>query len=163
HPGGPAQTAGAGRRARGPGAGPGGRAVSQTDGADSTSGPTPAGPAEPKRPLLGLLLADQRQRWRGGDPGPGGAYPEGHPELGADTAVILDLIYQEILLRQERGEAPQAEEYQRRFPQWAEELALQLAVDRALQPEPHGCTGPGLSTPDGGAAGLASPAWPAVL
>jgi serine/threonine protein kinase/WD40 repeat protein len=130
--------------------------MSEMDRADSALDTVPVGPAESARPLLGLVLADQRQRWRQGERVLVEAYLERQPTLAADAAAVLDLLYQEVLLRQERGEAPQPEEYQRRFPRWADQLALQLEVDRAFQP--------GLvRRPEGGPpAGAPAPAGPAV-
>ena len=49
-----------------------------------------------------------------------------------DTESLLDLIYQEILLRRGLGESPGAEEYTRRFPAWTEALIRQFAVDDAM-------------------------------
>jgi tetratricopeptide (TPR) repeat protein len=42
------------------------------------------------------------------------------------------LIWGEVLLRAERGEAPDPKEYQRRFPDLAEALALQFELERGL-------------------------------
>jgi WD40 repeat protein/serine/threonine protein kinase len=46
---------------------------------------------------------------------------------------LLDVIYQEILARERRGEKPQLEEYVHRYPQLASQLRLQFEVDQALQ------------------------------
>jgi tetratricopeptide (TPR) repeat protein len=77
------------------------------------------------------LLDDQRARWRRGERVAAEAYLEQHPALPADA--LLDLIYQEIVLLQEAGEAPQLAEYLRRFPQFAAELKDQFEVDQALE------------------------------
>jgi serine/threonine protein kinase/tetratricopeptide (TPR) repeat protein len=45
----------------------------------------------------------------------------------------LDLIYSEVVLREEDGQSPGLEEYLRRFPQYAGELRAQFEVHRALQ------------------------------
>lgn len=45
----------------------------------------------------------------------------------------LDLIYQEVLLREELNERPVVQEYIARFPTLAEELRLQFALDEAIR------------------------------
>src|SRR5262249_5879460 len=55
------------------------------------------------------------------------------PALRCDEDAMLDLIYQEIVLREERGEAPQLEEYQERFPALASHLALLFALDQLVR------------------------------
>ncbi len=45
-------------------------------------------------------------------------YLERHPALRDDVTCALQLVYQEVLLREENGEARGLEEYLRRFPQW---------------------------------------------
>ena len=47
---------------------------------------------------------------------------------------LLDLIYAEVVLREEAGEAPTAEEYARRFPQFSEAIERQFAVHAHLAP-----------------------------
>src|SRR5262249_21062829 len=48
----------------------------------------------------------------------------------------LDLLYNEVLLRQERGETPSLDEYLGRFPHLAEPVGLLFEVDRCLEPDP---------------------------
>ena len=69
------------------------------------------------------LLEDQRKRWRSGERTPVEAYLERRPKLGENENLVLDLIYNEVLLREELQEAPHADEYVRRFPQhaWGED------------------------------------------
>jgi hypothetical protein len=50
-----------------------------------------AGPADPKGPLLGQLLDDQRRRWQGGEAVPVESYLRQHPGLGGDAGAVLDL------------------------------------------------------------------------
>ena len=84
--------------------------------------------------LLDLLLKHQRQAWRRGEPAPVEAYLAQQPGLRDDPEAVLDLIYQEIVLREEAGEAPRLEEYLSRFPYLAPQLELQFEVDGALEP-----------------------------
>src|SRR3954471_13440999 len=95
------------------------------------------------RPLLSLLLAHQRRGWRRGDRAPLETYLERQPELHADPEAVLDLIYNEIVLRAEVGESPKLEEYLHRFPHLAEPLQLQFELEGVFSPEP-------LPRPDGG-------------
>jgi tetratricopeptide (TPR) repeat protein len=78
-----------------------------------------------------LLRDDLRARWQRGERVAVEAYLERHPGLPADA--LLDLIYQEVVLLQEAGEAPQLEEYLSRFPQFATQLRDQFEVDQALE------------------------------
>jgi serine/threonine-protein kinase len=76
------------------------------------------------------LLEEQRARWERGDP----ARPE--DLLAADpslpTEVVLDLVYQEVLLRQQRGESPSLNEFVARFPALRQPLAQLFEIDAAL-------------------------------
>jgi tetratricopeptide (TPR) repeat protein len=85
------------------------------------------------RERLALLQADQQCRWQRGERPWVEDYLLHVPDLRADAEALLDLIYAEILLRQDAGEAPQPNEYLRRFPEYADQLRRQFSVDRALQ------------------------------
>ncbi len=88
-----------------------------------------------------LLRAELRQRWQRGERVGVEAYLEQLPALRGDDEAILDLIYQEILLRQEAGEAPQLEAYVARFPQFAEQLKVLFHVHEAMEDAlPEGTT-----------------------
>jgi len=93
--------------------------------------PTPAGPSAesaapetaPGQELVRALLDDQCQRWQQGECVPVESYLERHPALRTNVGGLLDLIYQEVVLRAERGETPQLADYLQRFPQLAPHLA----------------------------------------
>lgn len=53
----------------------------------------------------------------------------------ADDEQLLDLIYHEVLIREEYGESPDLEEYVSRFPAHAERLRRLFAVHRAIESE----------------------------
>src|SRR5881227_184689 len=86
---------------------------------------------EPVDSVLDSLLDRQKQSWL-----------EGHrprvEELLADSSLkddaeaLLDLVYNEIVVREELGEQPSAEEYIRRFPHLDEELRRQFEVHDAV-------------------------------
>ncbi len=102
------------------------------------------------------LLTDQRQRWQQGQRILVEEYLRDQPALGADPGTILDLLYHEILLREEQGETPHLEEYVRRFPQFPTQLHLHFEVHAALTAVP--ATGHGLWA----GAPAAPTVWPAV-
>jgi hypothetical protein len=60
--------------------------------------------------LLALLLAHQRRDWLQEGRASVEAYLTEQPMLREDPEAILDLIYHEILLREEHGESPRLEE-----------------------------------------------------
>lgn len=56
------------------------------------------------------------------------------PDLGTQSSAIVDLIYAEMLLRENRGEHPSKEEYVARFPGLSDSIERQFQVHRALVP-----------------------------
>jgi hypothetical protein len=89
------------------------------------------GPLPPLQ-LAAVLRVDQRERWQRGDRVLTEDYLRDFPAVAADPEAALDLVYGEILLREERGEPPAPDEYRRRFPQYADTLSAQLGLRRAL-------------------------------
>jgi serine/threonine-protein kinase len=82
--------------------------------------------------LLTVLLKHQRQAWRRGERAPIESYLAQYPALSADVQAVLDLIYNEIVLREQIGESPEFEEYAQRFPELSHELARQFDLERAF-------------------------------
>ncbi len=80
--------------------------------------------------ISAILCIDQRERWQAGERVTAEDYWRREYGLTAETAV--DLAYQEFLLREESGETPPAEEFQKRFPQVAELLGMQIDLHREL-------------------------------
>lgn len=101
-----------------------------TDRATSSTGDTPRGH---DRSTLDRLLLEQRQRWRLGDRWLVEAILGQHQNLHAADDAVLDLIYNEVILRQENGESLVAEEYRRRFPHLAADIQQLFEVDQGLQ------------------------------
>jgi tRNA A-37 threonylcarbamoyl transferase component Bud32 len=101
--------------------------------------------AMPETPLP-QVLDDQRQRWRQGDRPTVETYLRQHPALQTDADALLDLIYNEVFLREQAGDRPRLEEYQQRFPHLAAELQVQFEVHRAIE---TGEAAPGLPTVPG--------------
>ena len=65
-------------------------------------------------PALALRL-EQARRWRQGDRAPAEEYLARHPEMGTDPEYALEVIFGELLLREEEGERPGAEEFVRHY------------------------------------------------
>jgi serine/threonine protein kinase/tetratricopeptide (TPR) repeat protein len=81
---------------------------------------------------LEALLAEQCQGWRRGAGVPAGELLQHHPALAADAQAAAEVIYREWALRQERGEAPDFEEYLRQNPDLGDELRRWQEADRVL-------------------------------
>lgn len=98
-------------------------------------------PQGPQRPdadttpaqLVLALRTEQREQWLGGRRIPVESFLARHPHLQVDRDQVLDLIYGEFMLREQLGEEPVLEEYQQRFPQFAEALRRQIDFHRALE------------------------------
>ncbi len=89
-----------------------------------------------ERPLaerVDELRAEQRRRWMTGDRVPIEDFFGRDPGLLGDPERALELVYSEILLREELGESPDWDDYARRFPGLAERLAALLEVHRAVE------------------------------
>src|SRR5262249_57830543 len=84
-----------------------------------------AGPLPPAQ-VAAVLRVDQRQRWAAGERVGAEEYLNRHPGVAADADAALDLIFNEYLLREQLGEQPGPEEYQRRFPQHEAALGEQI-------------------------------------
>src|SRR5262249_45816256 len=143
------QEAGAGDRPRPPPARTR-RGTAMNEPANAGPGPLAATVHTPSAPLLD----EQNRRWREGDRAPVEHYLAPHPWLRPDPESLLDLAYNEIRRREEVGEAPELNDYCRRFPELADGLAVQLEVHRAMRP--------GGDLGDWSPVGLAEPA-PAPL
>jgi serine/threonine protein kinase/Tfp pilus assembly protein PilF len=95
----------------------------------STSAMTPptwAGLAE-------RLAAELAAAWMAGERVSAETFLERHPELLDRPDDAVRLVYEEVCLRQERGEEVSAEELTSRFPHWAGQLAVLLDCHRLLQ------------------------------
>jgi hypothetical protein len=86
--------------------------------------------------LVEALREDQVHRWRAGQRVLAEAYLKAFPAVAASSEDALVLIWGEVLLRHEQGEAPQPAEYQARFPPHAGALAAQFELERHLEQRP---------------------------
>jgi serine/threonine protein kinase/Flp pilus assembly protein TadD len=87
-------------------------------------------------PLAASLCLDQRERWQRGESVLVETYVERFPALHTNPDSLLDLIYNEIVLREESGEQPQLEEYLGRFGQFEPQLRQLFEVHQALEKAP---------------------------
>lgn len=81
---------------------------------------------------LERLRAEQVRRWQRGEQVRVEVLLSAEPEDSVDSEGLLDLIYGEVLLREERGEHPTADEYVARFPTHAEAIQRQFVVHSEL-------------------------------
>ena len=86
-------------------------------------------------PTLSDVLLRQSQAWQRGDRVSIEAVLARYPHLAADDNAVLDLIYNEVVLREQAGEKPGLNDYAGRFPRLSDELKLQFEVDHALKRE----------------------------
>jgi serine/threonine-protein kinase len=89
---------------------------------------------------------DQRWRWHRGERVLVETYLEQQPALAGDADAVLDLIYNEVILRERAGETPRLEEYLDRFGDFAAQLRLQFEMDGAMLAAdllPQGPSAPG--------------------
>lgn len=82
---------------------------------------------------LAELTREQITRWNAGDCVRVEDLLRQHTDLADDPAAVLDLIYSEVLLREDRGEQPSDTEYSARFPELSDSLQRQFQLHRALQ------------------------------
>src|SRR4029077_3461964 len=90
-------------------------------------GPLPPGET------VGVLRIDQRERWLLGERVLSEAYLNNFPTVRADPEAAVDLVYGEILLREELGEPSILDEYLQRFPEHAIALRRQLEVHAEMR------------------------------
>jgi serine/threonine protein kinase len=82
--------------------------------------------------LVEGLAEDMAGRWRGGERLRVEDYLAWHPILADSPEAALELLAEEINLRDEAGQAPGAEELATRFPQWRTQVLTLLECHRAL-------------------------------
>jgi hypothetical protein len=101
---------------------------------------SPACRALPLPQFVAALRADQARRWRAGQRLWAETYLGIFPQLAHAAEDALVLIWGEVLLRLECGEAPELVEYRARFPQHAEALAAQFELQDHLDGPPDAAT-----------------------
>jgi predicted Ser/Thr protein kinase len=82
------------------------------------------------------ILPDQRERWLRGERVFVESYQASHPTLASDPERLLDLIYNEVDLRERLGEGPGLDEYVKRFPTLEVPLRDQFEIHRLMASRP---------------------------
>jgi serine/threonine protein kinase/Flp pilus assembly protein TadD len=101
--------------------------------------PAAGAPADPSRPAEdGATLSERLARemarcWERGERPLAEDFLGRHPALWQQPEAAVDLIYEELCLRQQHGPATTAAELGRRFPQWRPQLAVLLEFHRLLE------------------------------
>jgi hypothetical protein len=110
---------------------------------------------------LAALRLDQFRRWQSGERVLAEAYFAQLPVLCADEEAALDLIYCEMMLCEQYGQAASLDHYVRRFPQYRARLERHFEIHQALAlvgptvldppatPEEAGATPPSIAVPAG--------------
>ncbi len=101
--------------------------------ADSKTSPSSASaPTRPPGPLIDFIMTEQRRCWAKGERPLLERYLHGRPEHPFSPQVLLDLIYHEILLREEAGDRCELAEYVGRFPDLGDELRVHFEIHEAI-------------------------------
>ena len=90
------------------------------------AGPPAQPPDEAAEILAASVLAELAAAWERGEPLTAEQLLDRHPAIRANPVAAVRLIYEEICLREERGEKVAATEVVRRFPHWRQELEILL-------------------------------------
>jgi hypothetical protein len=109
------------------------------------------------------LYADQRRRWRRGERMSVESYLRQYPRLESDTECVLQLINNEVVLREELEEPARLEEYLGRFPWLCTQLEEMFEVHRALESGgPPGRDSDGSRTVFAGGGPAPAAGWPVL-
>jgi eukaryotic-like serine/threonine-protein kinase len=82
--------------------------------------------------LAERLAAEMRRRWQEGERPTADEYLAAHAALRECPQAAAELIYEEVCLRREAGQAGRTDEVLRRYPQWAAQLRALFDLDDAL-------------------------------
>jgi WD40 repeat protein/Tfp pilus assembly protein PilF len=88
--------------------------------------------------VVTVLRVDQWERRRRGQLVPAESYLEAFPPVREEPEHAIDLVFAEYLMREQLGESPTFEEYARRFPQYADQLKLQVELHQAMEEQGAG-------------------------
>jgi WD40 repeat protein/Tfp pilus assembly protein PilF len=83
--------------------------------------------------VVTVLRVDQWEQCRRGQWVAAESYLEAFPAVSEEPEHAIDLVFAEYMLREQLGELPTLEEYARRFPQYADQLKLQVELHQAME------------------------------
>jgi serine/threonine protein kinase/Tfp pilus assembly protein PilF len=107
-------------------------------GEDRTTLAGGASPPPDADELVERLVEDMACRWGRGERPLTEDYLARHPALLGRPAAVMELIYEEVCLRQEHGEEADPAHFLGRFPQWGEQLRVVLDCHHLLaEPEAY--------------------------
>jgi serine/threonine protein kinase len=107
-------------------------------------------PALPRTDSIPVCADDIKSRWRRGESPDTAAILREYPSLARHKSVVVDLAYEEYCLREEAGEAPDAERFCERFGAFRGSLRKVLDAHRLLADHPE-LLGPPVEWPTAGA------------
>jgi serine/threonine protein kinase/Flp pilus assembly protein TadD len=110
--------------------------------------PTSAADSRPmsQEGLVHDLAEEMRRRWEQGDFVRAEEFLSRHPELWAQPEEAIELIYEELCLRQQRFPADTCTDLGERFPQWRTHLEVMRECHRLLEPQVQGPSIPEVGT-----------------
>jgi WD40 repeat protein/tRNA A-37 threonylcarbamoyl transferase component Bud32 len=82
--------------------------------------------------LAALVKVELARRWGMGERPLLDDYLAKYPRLRADHEILLDLVHNEIVLRELHGETPGLADYQQRFPELSDRLPEEFQIHRKL-------------------------------
>ncbi len=83
--------------------------------------------------LVDKIAMEMRSRWEVGERPLTEEFLAAYPTLSKHPGAIGELIYEEVCLRRERGQAGCSSEVLRRFPQWTDQLRVLLEIRETLE------------------------------
>src|SRR2546421_11185435 len=82
--------------------------------------------------LVEEIRGEQRRCWLAGERVRAETFLQRYPALQSDPDRALEVVYGEVMLREEHGEAAHLDEYLQRFPMLAAQLGPLFEVHQAL-------------------------------
>ena len=90
----------------------------------------------PTERLAGDIQREMISAWQAGSPILAEQWLDLHPQISAEPEIAVLVIYEELCLREERGEKVDSAEIYRRFPQFREALSVVLSCHRLMHSDP---------------------------
>ena len=83
----------------------------------------------------GDILREMAADWASGRRTPAERWLERYPHLAAQAATAVQIVYEEVCLREEQGEVVDAQAVCQRFPQWRDALEKLFECHQLIRPE----------------------------